>query len=389
MLKKRAFTQYVKVYFSIIAIVLGTIATFNIGVDPYGIWHSPTLYGWNWAKPLKNNHVRLFKAADIKRIKPITVLIGSSRVEYGLSPKHKAFRDRQPAYNLGLPRANMYEEMRYFQHALQNQPQLKQAVIGLDFHAFNKFIDNRDDFSESRLGGKASGIGDSFLTTLSIDAINASKKTIKLNRLEKDFEDPNYQYFELDGSRLPMERQGVVIANSSHRLDMFKATLAQHLQSPDFLIKYQLSPERLRNFQTIIDTCTRKKIDLKIFISPTHAADLEAIHNAGLWQEFEEWKRQISALAPIWDFSGYNSITTEPVSNDMKNYWDSHHYRKNVGDLVLSRMFDDCKETTASDFGEIITAKNIESHLARIRGDRSNWLKSNPKLVELVRSLAP
>ncbi len=43
---------------------------------------------------------------------------------------------------------------------------------------------------------------------------------------------------------------------------------------------------------------------------------------------------------PLWDFSGYSSVTTEtlPASGshaEMEFYWDSSHFKDIVGDFVL------------------------------------------------------
>lgn len=127
---------------------------------------------------------------------------------------------------------------------------------------------------------------------------------------------------------------------------------------------------------------------MKIFISPSHAAQMEAIRIVGLWQEFEQWKRELSKMAPVWDFSGYNSITSEPVSNGMKNYLDSSHYRKNVGDLVINCLFSYQEEKVPADFGTLITPANVEAHLTKIRADREVWAEKNLHIVNLVQDLA-
>jgi hypothetical protein len=150
---------------------------------------------------------------------------------------------------------------------------------------------------------------------------------------------------------------------------------------------YKLSQERLLLLKSIIDSCQQKGIALTIFISPSHATDMEGLHALGLWSEFEQWKREVSKIAPIWDFSGYNSITTEPIAKNMKYYLDSSHYRKETGDLILNRLLSYQENTVPEDFGVLMTPENIEAHLAKIRSDRENWLKTSPdgKLVQDIK----
>jgi hypothetical protein len=167
----------------------------------------------------------------------------------------------------------------------------------------------------------------------------------------------------------------------------FKMMLNNYLSNPSYYSHYHFSQELLNNFKTTVNLCKQHNIDLKIFISPVHAAQLEAIRVAGIWSIFEQWKREISKVMPVWDFSDYNSITTEPISNDMKNFFESVHYRKEVGDLILNRIFHYHEETVPDDFGILLTAGNSESHLEKIRADREEWAKKNPDVVNLVQDL--
>lgn len=133
--------------------------------------------------------------------------------------------------------------------------------------------------------------------------------------------------------------------------------------------------------------CKQHDITLKVFISPSHATQWEAIRATGHWHTFEQWKREVAKITPVWDFSGYNSITTEPISNTMKNYGDNSHYTKEVGDLVLNRILSFKEETVSSDFGVLLTPETIESHLKQIRYDREVWARKHPDEVKLVEDI--
>lgn len=71
----------------------------------------------------------------------------------------------------------------------------------------------------------------------------------------------------------------------------------------------------------------------------------------------------------------------------MENYADSSHYAKPVGDLVLNRILGYQENKVPADFGILITPENIESHLAKIRADREEWVKNNPNELKLVQDL--
>ena len=160
--------------------------------------------------------------------------------------------------------------------------------------------------------------------------------------------------------------------------------MARELKNPT---PYELSLSSLENLKLIVETCQKKDIDIRVFIAPSHASNTESLNLLGLWSEFEKWKREIVKITPAWDFSGYNTITTEAIKDDMEYYIDSFHYNKDAGDLILNRLLAYQENKVPNDFGILITQKNIESHLDEIRKKRDIWLKNNPNILELVISL--
>jgi hypothetical protein len=377
--QERKFSRFIRTVQTNCVVILLFVVLCNWIVDPYGILNSPNIHGFNQLKPEKTLlYSRLFKAIEITRIKPKTVFLGSSRIEFGLEPTHPSLVNKQPVYNLGLPGPSMYEVMRYFQHVLANQPQLKNVIVGVDFFMFNAFDDIQPAFSENRLEKQGITLKDLLDVSLSLDTLQASKNTVLSNLDNSNLVSPY--------TSLGRRSETYYLQTSKPFSERYKDSITGFLGA-DYK-NYYLSNKQLNYLKFIINTCQQREIDLKIFISPSHAAQMEAIRIVGLWQEFEQWKRELSKMAPVWDFSGYNSITSEPVSNGMKNYLDSSHYRKNVGDLVINRLFSYQEEKVPSDFGTLITPANVEAHLTKIRADREVWAEKNLHIVNLVQDLA-
>ena len=77
-----------------------------------------------------------------------------------------------------------------------------------------------------------------------------------------------------------------------------------------------------------------------------------------------------------------------PVNSrrEMKFYWDSSHFKENVGDLVLDRI---CAEGNnaalkTQDFGMLLTPDNIEMELARIRTDQKIYRHNHPEEISQI-----
>jgi hypothetical protein len=122
-----------------------------VAVDPYYVFGSPNLPGFNVVRPLYESHVPVAKPYQVRRIDPGAVILGSSRAEVGLDPHHPGWAGRS-AFNFGLPSASSYEVMLAFLHA-QAGGSLKQAVVGLDFFAYNIFFPRNREYIEARFSG--------------------------------------------------------------------------------------------------------------------------------------------------------------------------------------------------------------------------------------------
>ncbi|NET54597.1 MAG: hypothetical protein F6K09_40225, partial [Merismopedia sp. SIO2A8] len=165
----------------------------------------------------------------------------------------------------------------------------------------------------------------------------------------------------------------------------FTAITTRLLEREGYYREYELSEEFLRELQTVVELAQTHDIELKLFISPTHATLMESLWMKGLSPQYEDWKRAVVAIAPVWDFSGYNSITTEPLSKRMENYVDTSHYSSAVGDLILSQILDgDSSSELPDDFGVWLTPNTLESHFDQIAMERAQWLQTSAQELEFV-----
>ncbi|MBO3457616.1 hypothetical protein G7B40_008985 [Aetokthonos hydrillicola Thurmond2011] len=369
---KLARRQKINFLFIVILCCCLSISLLNFMTDPYGIMGNPVIPGFNKFKPEKADTYRLFKAVDIIRLKPRTVFLGTSTMDFGLDPNHPALAAYGPVYNLGMPGTNIYEIMRYFEHALYNQPDIKRVIISSDTFMFDKYRNNPKDYSDNRLQTNTLAYKDIFNATFSINAFVSSIKTIVVNL--NNFKSEPYSTNGDRNENWLVENKPVVYR--------FIRAINRDLQDIN-----TLSPQRFDYFKRIVELCRERNIDVKVFIPPIHATVTEGRFSKNKNLVTDEEKRLLVSIIPVWDFSGFNTITTEKVSNEMKYYIDAYHYRKNVGNLVLNRMLHFHEETVPRDFGVLMTPENIEAHLIQIQHQRAEWQKKHPELVKLVEDL--
>ncbi|MFM7406862.1 MAG: hypothetical protein ACKO3K_09420 [Cuspidothrix sp.] len=262
----------------------------------------------------KNSTDRLYKAIDVIRIKPVTIFLGTSRTKQGLDPNHLALINYQPVYNLALDSANPYELMRYLEHTITNQPNLKEVIFGIDFFMFNELNKSPAGFDESRLEKTYLIPADIMNSLFSLDTFEVSKETVLASLKNPD---KNKYYYGVNGFAPYLQaKDGKTRGNFEYSIGLYLKTY----------YKYKLSDKYVQDFQKIVNLCQKHNIKLIVFISPAHATQWEAIRAAGKWETFETWKRKAVQLTPVWDFSGYNTITNEEIKDVMENYPDSSHY---------------------------------------------------------------
>ena len=348
------------------------VGSVNAVIDAFGILGNDNFFGLNRLKTEKFFHTKLFKAADITRVQPRTVLLGSSRTDLGLDPAHQAVSEYGPVYNLGLVGPNMYEVFRYLEHAAANQPDLKRVVLGIDFFMFNEYKVNEVDFKEERLGRKSITPSDWLNASLSFDALEGS-----LDTAQASLQDDAYYLYREDGMRYVYgdRPDGSLVRK-------FEDMIAGFIANQQYYGDYELSEDALDALHGVVELSQQRGIELEIFISPSHAAQWEGLYEAGLWDDWEAWKQAVVEIAPVWDFSGYNTVTTEPIADEMVNYWDSSHYRKEVGDWILDRIFEQSNASIPEDFGQKITSETVNNWLTQVQEDRETWLSDDSNVEQ-------
>ena len=409
---------------SLLAVLL--IAAANYLIDPYGIHRFIDRDGFNRRKPKAGNHSDLVKPYDVQRVRPRTLLLGNSRVEAGIDPESPLWPEAsRPVYNMGLRGRRMDQARKSLQHVLGTaKPEL--VVLGLEFIDFvanervaagaQAKMPETPEF-DRRLLVKVDGSRNDFYplqkamdlasTLFSLNALLDSALTLALQHRS---DQPD------------LTNRGFAPMREYERLARVEgyATLFRHVET-SYLTTYlrrrktlfadgSATSAELDQLQDLLKICRAHGIRLLLYIHPYHAHILESYRIAGLWPLFEEWKRGVVEMleadarahpgAPafvLWDFSGYNEITTErvPAASDggrvMKYYWEAGHYRREVGEVMLARMLGNGGEhgrTPEAAFGARLGVQNIDGHLAAIRDARRRYADTRVDEIAALETIA-
>ncbi|MDA8382468.1 MAG: hypothetical protein M0037_05280 [Betaproteobacteria bacterium] len=403
-----------------VAAIVGAVALINATVDPYGLYRFVTLTGFNRIKPEAENSARLVKAYALEHMRPRALIVGNSRVEVGLDPRAPAWptQDR-PVYNLGLPGTGPYIELRYLQDALAvHRPKL--VVLGVDFMDFLVNPDAKASFPpprghyERRLLVNYNGTPnrarylqqaqDTAATLFSLNALTASAKTLvaqwqayPANMTRRGFNPmADYAGFVHASGHYPLFLQRDTENMKDYVNGPKGLTLGRTGTSPAFEALWQM-----------IELCRVHHIKLVLIIYPYHAHLLETFKATGLWPQFEAWKKRVVDMVALdarmhpsqqafalWDFSGYNRLTDEAIppegsTRPMRWYWESGHFKKALGNLMLDRIFGRRPPfPLPNGFGVRLGPRNIDSRLAAIRLSQRRYEATHAQDVAEIARLA-
>lgn len=391
--------KYLKWLTGGIAGLMALTAALNWLVNPFSIFDPPTLAHFNANKPGYVDHLRLTHVYRVNRIQPECILLGTSRTGRGLAPDHPALANLN-CYNLALPAISLYEMRRYLQHAQAVRPQ-KLVILSIDFRAVNTDPDQSGAFSETRLVVNSQGerqfnvftsrLPDLAASLVSTSALFASATTIRQQEWVKDT-------LAADGYWKPL----------TDRYDHFTAFSAYTQNSARRFEEMRNNEDvfhrNTEEFRKLLREAYGNGTDVRLLIPPSHAWHWQTLWLSGLWPRFEEMKRQLvkinesealragRAAYPIWDFSGAYGPALEPSptrqTKTMSWFWEPVHYKRTLGDLLLSRVMGmaghDAPEIAG--FGVLLDGPGLESHLGKLRALQQAYAKDHPDDMARIRA---
>jgi hypothetical protein len=373
--KAKISKRFVKIFLFFFGGLVMTVAAINVVIDPFTLFQTPSLSKMNEIKTILFRHERLYKAIEIARKKPQAVLFGSSRILEGFDPRDIETLTGIETYNGAFSAANMEEIYHYFEHTLYHQPHLKVVVIGLDFEGFSQTAKPHRGFRLDRLKGSTVHWGDLMRALFSWKGLKESYETFK----ENYFLNPIPLFLQNGKANPELEK------NPEDRPIVRRGELAylKYVLQTDYK-DYQIDEAKLEMFQKMVETCKERAIELKVFFNPLKAIYWGAIHQSQLWSIFEDLKRRLCAIYPIWDFSGFNCVTTQALEQEINQslYHECSHFRSIVGKMIGEKMFD--KSEYPHNFGFLLTSQTIENALAQMRQQAQDWLATRDNLREQI-----
>ena len=381
--------SYLVVFAMVLVLLCAFVMGFNALIDPLARLLLVDRPGLNQVKVELEPNSRKGKATALRQCGYDTIILGTSRAETAIATSQPGFAGAE-VYNAALRAGTMFEMRRMAEYAA-SQHKLKAVLLSLDFEAFNSRTMVAEDFSESPLASKQSA--SSLARYLfSLQTFGQSVATLQAN----------------------VQGNPVMCADNGEHKRTYELIAAR--KAFNFILRryasghygrYVTDDRHMQHLAAMLNELIRAGVKVYAFTSPMHVTHLELMASVGLMDEYDNWRRELATVfaeanqglpearrAVLWDFSGYNLITTEQVPDPdvqpfMRWYEDSSHFNKDVGSIMVNRMLgiEGGEPQLNSEFGTVLTPENVEARIEADRRGSERYRRENRAEIENLRRM--
>ena len=382
--------SYLSIFCGLSAAVIVTVAGLNYVVDPYLThqWDTPQVQR---LRPQRERLSAWGKTYAVARYRPSVVYIGNSRTELGLPTDVPMFAGRG-VFNSALSGASVADAIAMARHAV-HASRLSTVVWGIDAPSFSMENGNTDLNDDLVADGHLFFVRRGLLNIKRALTVDMTRDSLALlmGRYDEECRSSLAFHGQRDDACIDL------------RIGGWGGTKTAVVpRTREFIRGSGPSDAAMQAFETSITELCNVGTQIRLYVNPTHAMMFDALYWAGKWMPVEAWQRALAEMGArrrqngcdvrVYDFSGFNSITTEAIPQaslrpKMVNYWETSHYRDNVGRMILTRLFDGPDKPPA-DFGVELLPATISAHLAMLRAGREQYHSEHPLESALAKSIA-
>jgi hypothetical protein len=371
-----------------IALVCATVVL----VDPYGLYDVVRYSGVNQVKPGLTRYQEAIKLTHAAALRPQTVILGNSRAEIGFDPESPVLQHAGgPVYNLAIPGTGLRSssaELAHL-HALGIEP--RQVIVGLEFLDFVVSAE-APPAPLSAMSLEPHPMTGTFWRVDTLFSLTSLKDALRTLRIQHDGEAATMTG---RGFNPLLEYRAHVRHDGYHKL--FRQAALVSLNKVRSKGEPAVSQADFGYLRAILSMSAGSGADVRLLIYPYHAQVLAMFEQTGLWLSFEQWKQQIighvaavrreypQARITLVDFSGFGAYQCEPIPQPGERqttrwYWEGGHFKKELGEHVLSRLLAARLDDAAAPFGTVLEHASFEANRQRIAAERSACAGAYPSL---------
>ena len=340
-------TKWIKIFFGLSLFVVLFVGGVNYIVDPFNIFHTKFLK----EQFQMNERFMKIEYLEENKNKYNSYMFGSSRI--GTTPPNiiDKYFENAKFYNFTVSSANLYDYLMHLKYFIKSEYPIKNLYLQIDIDNISSYSRSESDYLRKLhpfvLEENLEKYYLSYLT--GFFPFNVKGK-IALNLKMDDIT----EYFIETGIWTRPIKEKKIQENPEK---FIKEEISFNVQN-ERIIKNTQFENNSKALKEIVDLCLENNINLIIFTTPHNKNMMDTF----IVEDYLKFLKMISIYTDFYDFTGYNTVTTENI-----NYYESSHYRENVGRLIAAKIFNDKSVEVPEDFGVLVTKDNIDEHLENLR----------------------
>ncbi len=350
---------------------LALAALANRSLDPFGVWHTYAQAEKEPAalrfRPGTDSDPRFAKPLQVIRLKPKTIIVGSSRVRDGMDPAIIEGVAPAPIMNYGTAGMRATEGSRFIRHAI-DVAGVSCVIWGLDFFGFN-------DLEMDEMGSDGFGVLGDYIRPKDVARLLIAWPTALLSS----------DVINGTGTTLPNGFNLAPATPPSQITESIMRNAVGFAKAPFLYGKFESFEKHMKEFEAALAYASSKGVKVYLYTSPLHALVTEAVFQAGSGEKFFEWKARIAGLAekyqiPLIDCMDYNPVTASGGAIAAEYFFDGAHFTPLVSRMILSGFFP-ISSHKPEGFAPALTTASLESSRKKLEEDRRAYIKDNPGLI--------
>jgi hypothetical protein len=295
------------------SILFGMVVYSSLYVlDPLGYNYEFDLGRINRVKPAAVGFERQLKHHRIRKVKPKTLILGSSRVAYGVEPTDLTGFPK-PVFNAALEYGQPFEMMKLLEYASRVAP-LEQVFLFIQYFNFHRNSGVRGFDLETSKQSALSAAKLQLLAYFSGDALLGAFEMAIINFFSN----------HPKGST----KSGFIYGKTEGRFGQLDLETRFGLVEEEAKVILDPTPG-LKILRSIVAFCKSKNVRLGLILGPWPPEHIALRKRMGTWEAIEQWKLEIRKISEFTDH--YSS----EANFDANDFLDRVHFSPESGRSIL------------------------------------------------------
>ena len=356
--------KWLSYWFVSILVSVPILIGVNYIVDPLNILHT------KFFKQEYQMNERFMKIEFLKanHKKYNSYMFGSSKIGTTYPKDIEKYIQKSKFYNLTVSSGNLADYIKHLKFFIKEDFKVDNLYLQIDGgdmgYYGNSHLGNLGKYYPEVVGESLTMFYIDYLTSFSPLSVKGkilrNFKNININDNAYDLNKTGMFFKRNEEKQLNENCDKYVENQASFHIKNYRAMSALYIN------------EAISSLKEIVSICKDNNISLYVFTAPINNNLMDTMKI----NDYLGFLSSISKVTNFTDFSGYNTITMNNC-----NYYESHHYRPLVGQLVAARIFNDSTVDIPSDFGVYVTKNNINEHLEKLR-EQIKYYDINKTLFE-------